>query len=149
VREDPIVDLRYGLDDSITADCNCPASPTVVVAVYGEIDILTERQFARHLQHHLRPQSEVAEVTVDLTAMTFIGARGISTLAEAADLALRLNIAFTLVGCSPWTSRVIAMWQSLNPEPLELGRDRNNNAAFGKRARQRSRGGPARAGEPV
>lgn len=110
-----IGDMLPGSGDPLTAECECPASPTVVIVVHGEIDLLTERRFEERLRLHLPPRTRISEVTVDLTTVTFISARGISILAEAADRALRLNIAFTLVGCTPWTAKMIAMWQTLAP----------------------------------
>ena len=118
--EESIVHMLFGPSESISADCNCPASPTMVITVYGDIDLLTEQRFAQHLRHHLSPQAGATEITVDLTAVTFISAQGIAILAEAATQALTGNIRFNLAGCTPWTSRIIAMWQTLNPSDARL-----------------------------
>jgi len=113
--EDRIGEMLVGPGGPLTAGCNCPASPAVVIVVGGEIDLATLQRFEQRLSIHLRPGAETVEITVDLSTVTFISARGISVLAEAADRAARLEIAFNLVGCTPWTARIIAMWQTLTP----------------------------------
>lgn len=53
----------------------------VVLAVEGEVDLLTERQFADALEQARRERPD--SLIVDLTGLTFLGSLGLSRLVEA------------------------------------------------------------------
>jgi anti-sigma B factor antagonist len=56
---------------------------TTVVAVHGEVDLLTAKQFGAALDQAAREQPEV--FVVDLTGLTFLGSLGLSHLVAAKD----------------------------------------------------------------
>ena len=72
----------------------------VTVHVSGEIDLFTEPALTRCLTEQLRTGPGLSSLVVDLSSVTFVGARGLSALLEVASIATRHDVAFRVVGCS-------------------------------------------------
>jgi anti-sigma B factor antagonist len=69
----------------------------LVVRVAGEIDVATVPALAEELGARLRAAQAGTALAVDLTAVTFVDARGLATLAEAAETARAAGVDFELV----------------------------------------------------
>jgi anti-anti-sigma factor len=119
-------------------------SPTeVTVHVIGEIDLLTEPALTRCLTEQLRPPREVASLVVDLTSVTFVGARGLSALLAFANSAISRDVEFRVAGCSPQVLRCLDI---IDPNdtlprqarPRRAGSSRQCLDAVSVRARQRA-----------
>ncbi len=67
-----------------------------VVTIGGRVTVDTSGDMRRTLINVLR--SKPAKVTVDLSKVTYIDASGLATLVEAARVARKQNIRFTLRG---------------------------------------------------
>jgi anti-anti-sigma factor len=79
----------------------------VTVHVIGEIDLLTEPALTRCLAEQLRPPREIERLVVDLTSVTFVGARGLSALLAFANSATSRDVEFRVAGCSPQVLRCL------------------------------------------
>ncbi|GAA1183366.1 STAS domain-containing protein [Pseudonocardia alaniniphila] len=83
------------------------SSAEVTVHVIGEIDLLTEPALTRCLAEQLRPPCEIGSLVVDLTSVTFVGARGLSALLAFANSATSRDVEFRVAGCSPQVLRCL------------------------------------------
>ncbi|MCP2257695.1 anti-sigma B factor antagonist [Streptoalloteichus tenebrarius] len=66
-----------------------------VVAVSGEVDMLTTPTLRTHLQHHLDARPDL--LVVDLSGVTFLGSSGLAVLVAAAQRARESGVPFRLV----------------------------------------------------
>jgi len=128
----------------------------VIFHVGGEIDIYTEPALTRCLNAQLQPGRHLAALVVDLSAVTFVGARGFAALLTVATNASRRDVAFCLAGCSPQILRVLAVLDTDNmltvrPDADHLRRTRRHRPSGTARTRHRSevRRLRGRAGEVV
>lgn len=71
-----------------------PTLSQVVLRVTGEIDIATAPALAEVLQFRARVAEPGTNLIADLTAVTFIDARGLAALLEAADTARSRGVTF-------------------------------------------------------
>jgi len=53
--------------------------------------------------------------------VTFISTQGIAILADATDHAQSAGLTFSVIGCTAWTARMIAMWRSLSDAEIRCG----------------------------
>ncbi|SHF29503.1 STAS domain-containing protein [Streptoalloteichus hindustanus] len=67
----------------------------LVVAVSGEVDMLTTPTLRAHLQHHMEAHPDL--LVVDLSGVTFLGSSGLAVLVAAAQRAKESGIPFRLV----------------------------------------------------
>jgi anti-sigma B factor antagonist len=81
----------------------------VVLHVTGEIDMATAPALAEALQFGVRTAGSGTDLIADLTAVTFIDARGLAALLEAADTARSSGVVFQVTGCSPCMLRLLAL----------------------------------------
>jgi anti-sigma B factor antagonist len=73
-----------------------PAPPAaIVLTVRGEVDMLTSTQLTDHLFPHVR--DTVSHVIVDLTAVSFFTAAGLTVLINAQQAAMAAGITLCLV----------------------------------------------------
>ncbi|WP_434446795.1 STAS domain-containing protein [Lentzea sp. E54] len=74
----------------------CPAPPgAVVLAVRGEVDMVTSPLLRDRLQEHLRPTC--LDLVVDLTEVSFFGAAGLTDLVIARRTAQEVGVRLRLV----------------------------------------------------
>jgi anti-anti-sigma factor len=85
------------------------APAALVVRVSGEIDIATAPALAEALRARLEAAGPGAELIVDLAAVTFIDARGLATLLEAAETARSRGIVLRTTGRPSCLRRIIAV----------------------------------------
>jgi anti-anti-sigma factor len=83
------------------------SSTEVTVHVIGEIDLLTEPALTRCLTEQLQPPRGVASLVVDLSSVTFVGARGLSALLAFANSATSRDVEFRVAGCSQQVLRCL------------------------------------------
>jgi anti-anti-sigma factor len=72
----------------------------VTVHVSGEIDLFTEPALTCCLTEQLQTTPDLSSLVVDLSSVTFVGARGLSALLSVAHNATCRGIAFRVAGCS-------------------------------------------------
>ena len=85
------------------------ASAEVIVQIVGEIDICTEPALTRCLAAQLQPGRHLTSLVVDLSAVTYIGVRGVAALLTAATNAQHRDVAFSVTACSPPVLRLLAV----------------------------------------
>lgn len=78
-----------------------------VVRVTGEIDVATAPALAEALRCRLRSAEPGTELDVDLAAVTFVDARGLAALLEAAEAARAAGVAFRVIGGPPVLRRIV------------------------------------------
>jgi anti-sigma B factor antagonist len=90
--------------------CSDAPTPThVVLRVAGEIDIATAPALAEALELRAGAAPPGTDLIADLTAVTFIDARGLATLLEAAATARRCGVAFRVTGRPPCVLRILEL----------------------------------------
>jgi anti-sigma B factor antagonist len=90
---------------------------TVIVAVSGEVDLVTVPELRDTLRRVISPPSR--EVVVDLADVAFIDASGVGALVGAAADAARMGVLFRLQAPSPPVERVLKLARldgSLDPK---------------------------------
>jgi anti-sigma B factor antagonist len=85
----------------------CPDREVVVVALSGELDIVTAPEAARTIGELL--EAGFSKVTVDLTALTFIESTGLRMLLKASQAAAERGCRFTLVQGPDAVDRVFVL----------------------------------------
>lgn len=86
----------------------------VILRMAGEIDLLTQPAVQTALHSGL--QAGALHLLVDLSAVSFCGARGLSTLADATSTAAGRRIGYAVSGLSPHLSRVATtLWEPHRP----------------------------------
>lgn len=84
------------------------ATPSqLVLRVTGEIDIATVPAMTEAMQSRLKAATPSSDLIVDLTAVTFIDARGLAALLEAAESARSGGVVFRVIGCPPCLQRLL------------------------------------------
>lgn len=81
----------------------------LVLRVSGEIDIATAPALAEALRARLEAAGPGAELIVDLAAVTFIDARGLAVLLEAAEVARSRGITLRTTGHPSCLRRLTAV----------------------------------------
>jgi anti-anti-sigma factor len=74
---------------------------TVTVDVHGDIDVDTASELTNCLHEQLELPRRPVTLDVALTHTTFLGARGITALVDAAGRSAGLSVGFQVTGCSP------------------------------------------------
>lgn len=101
------------------------ANGVVVLSVGGELDLSTAPQLANHLHNHLEANPRGTEFVVDLSEVSFLGAKGIAALIDAAHDAHLRGCGFAIIGCRPIFVRILEIVDAremLNVLPLDLDR---------------------------
>jgi anti-anti-sigma factor len=83
------------------------ADGVVMICVHGEIDGLTAPTLEACLDQQWAASPHAGVIELALVHTTFIGARAITTLLDAAHNAQMRTIGFRVTGCSPHILRVI------------------------------------------
>ena len=94
----------------------------VVLRVSGELDLSTACPLAKHLRHHLEANPRGIDFVVDLSKLSFLGARGIAALIDAAREADLRGCRFAIIGCRPNVARILDIAgarEVLNVLPLD------------------------------
>jgi anti-anti-sigma factor len=86
-----------------------PTPSRVVLRVTGEIDIATVPALAEALQSRARAAGPGTDLIADLAAVTFIDARGLAALLEAADTARSCGLTFRVTGRPPCMMRLLEL----------------------------------------
>lgn len=84
-----------------------PNGPLTVLRVEGEVDLTTIDLLHTALDSELAQRP--AHLIVDLAALSFCSARGLSVLSHAGELALAHGTGYAVAGVSPRLNRVWAM----------------------------------------
>ncbi|WP_445186987.1 STAS domain-containing protein [Pseudonocardia sp. Cha107L01] len=79
----------------------------VILYVRGDIDVATAPELERALQDMLTAAQPVARLTVDVSAVSFIGAKGLRALETAAIEANYSGHQFDLSGCSCYLIKLL------------------------------------------
>lgn len=86
----------------------------VILRMAGEIDLLTQHAVEGALRSGLHAGGR--HLLVDLSAVTFCGARGLATLADTASTAAGRRLGYAVSGLSPHLDRTAAMlWSPDGP----------------------------------
>ncbi|HWM07500.1 MAG TPA: STAS domain-containing protein [Actinophytocola sp.] len=103
--------LEQPLPEPSFFDCHTVqlADGVVLICVHGEIDDLTAPTLEACLDQQWSTTPRAGQVEVALIHTTFIGARAITTLLDAAHAADMRTIGFQVTGCSPHILRVIEL----------------------------------------
>ena len=106
---DRLLDRDQPQPGSAVFDCHLLQLSTgdVAVCVHGEIDCLTAPILETCLHEQLVTAPPPARLEVALVHTTFVGARAITSLVSAADVARRHAVAFQVTGCSTRLLRVL------------------------------------------
>lgn len=101
-------DVQYS---GISFACHVSRLPygEMTIWVRGEVDSVTAPVLDAFLSEQLAVVPPFSGVEVVVTRMTFIGARGIVVLLDAAQNARRRKVDFRVIGCSEWLLRVFAI----------------------------------------
>ncbi len=86
------------------------------VAVGGEVDLATVGSLEREI-HAAVTAADVAEVTVDLSEVTFLDSSGINALIQGRKLADSRNVLFTAAGAQGLVRQVLdltGVWEHLS-----------------------------------
>lgn len=95
--EPPAV-LRGGdADDQISLSARTPAPGQVVLAVGGEVDMLTSPQLRSAVLDRLEPGAGIELVVLDLDAVTFLGTSGLAVLIEVREAAHTAGVELRIV----------------------------------------------------
>jgi anti-anti-sigma factor len=86
-----------------------PAPSQAVLRVTGEIDIASAPALGEALQFRAQTAEPRTDLIADLTAVTFIDARGLAALLEAADTARSCGLAFRVTGRLPCILRLLEL----------------------------------------
>lgn len=81
----------------------------LVLRVVGEIDLATVPVLAEALQFRVGAAETGTELIVDMAAVTFIDARGLATLVEAAEAARSCGVVFRTTGRPACLLRLLAI----------------------------------------
>ncbi|WP_331772672.1 anti-sigma factor antagonist (plasmid) [Embleya sp. NBC_00888] len=92
----------------------------VVVALRGEIDIVTAPDIEFHLDHLTRVRR--THLFIDLKAVTFIGACGIALLVRARERVLAGAGTLSLICVSPFVLRLLSLPGLCRPRFVVLAR---------------------------
>lgn len=94
---------RQPCQDAGLAPCSWHVIPgaVVIVCVHGEIDSLTAPALTVCLDQQIGRTVGPDAIEVALTHVTFLDARGITTLLTAAHTARQRGLDFQITGCSP------------------------------------------------
>lgn len=84
-------------DDQITLSTLTPAPGQVVIAIGGEVDMLTSPQLRRTVLEQLTPSNGTTLVVLALDGVTFLGTSGLAALIEAREAAHTTGIELRLV----------------------------------------------------
>jgi len=79
----------------------------VIICVHGEIDCLTAPILETCLEQHLVTTPPLASLEVALVHTTFIGARAVTSLIAAMQVAQRRAVTFRVTGSSTRLLRVL------------------------------------------
>jgi anti-sigma B factor antagonist len=96
------------------------SGPGAIVTVAGEIDSTSAPILRDRLDSLL--ETEIAELTVDLTAVTFLDSAGLCVLAAAHRRAIRQDVAMRVLASSRAVIRplqITGLWNLLNAEQVE------------------------------
>jgi anti-sigma B factor antagonist len=107
--------------DIVSVDVSV-TGPRAVVTAMGEIDSTSAPVLRERLETLL--EAEVAEFTVDLTAVTFLDSAGLCVLAAAHRSAARQDVTMRVLASSRAVIRplqITGLWNLLNAEQTEAG----------------------------
>src|SRR5690348_4927100 len=82
-------------------------SGVVVLRVCGELDLSTATPLAEHLRDHLEASPRDTDFVVDLSEVSFLGAKGIAALVDAAREADVRGCRFAIASCRPTFVRIL------------------------------------------
>ena len=113
---DPMTSELVSVDVSLTG-------PGAVVSAAGEIDSTSAPVLRERLESLL--EGEIGELTVDLTAVTFLDSAGLCVLAAAHRRAAGQDVRMRVLASSRAVIRplqITGLWNLLNAEQVEAGR---------------------------
>jgi anti-sigma B factor antagonist len=105
----------------VTVDVTGTA-PQVRLTITGEIDSSSAPVVRKHLEAFL--DDDVRELTVDLTAVTFLDSAGLCVLAAAHRRAVAQEVRLRVLASSRAVVRpleITGLWQLLQAEQVEVG----------------------------
>lgn len=103
--------------DRISVTTSEDGGGVVIVAVVGDIDLLTNDEFAKQLKQHLTGKHRM--VVLDLSEVRFLGSAALSVLASSAEEAAAAHVDLRLVA----NERVVL-------RPLEIAGVNHSLAVF-------------------
>jgi anti-sigma B factor antagonist len=112
---DPVTSDLVSVDVSLTG-------PGAIVTAAGEIDSTSAPVLRDRLESLLA--AEVGELTVDLTAVTFLDSAGLCVLAAAHRRAVRQDVTLRVLASSRAVIRplqITGLWNLLKAEQIEAG----------------------------
>jgi anti-sigma B factor antagonist len=85
------------------------ADPPSVLSMSGDVDIATEAEWRERGEAVLAEHPELHDVTIDMSAVTFLDSRGMAVLVHLHAAALNRGGKLTLVGVPPRIVKALAV----------------------------------------